>query len=201
MEINQIILHGGGGHAKVVMDCLRAQKKEVIAVVDQRYNGPIFKQDQYDPHFRPHASTLIAIGDNGLRKRIAATIVHEFTNAIHPSTLISESTSLGKGCMVLHGAIVQTDTRVGDHVILNTACQVDHDCAIGNFAHIAPGAVLCGGVSVGEGTLIGARAVVIPGKKIGAWVTVGAGSVIIDDIPDFAVVVGNPGRVVKFNTI
>jgi acetyltransferase EpsM len=63
--------------------------------------------------------------------------------------------------------------------------------------HISPGAVLAGGVRVGIGSHIGIGAMVIPGKKIGQWCTIGAGAVIIEDVPNFATVVGNPGKIVK----
>ena len=63
--------------------------------------------------------------------------------------------------------------------------------------HISPNAALAGNVSVGEGTQIGIGAAVIQGIKIGKWVTVGAGAVIIKDIPDYAVVVGNPARILS----
>ena len=68
-----------------------------------------------------------------------------------------------------------------------------------DFVHVIPNAALAGGVQVGEGSHIGISAYVSPGKKIGKWVTVGAGTVIINDIPDYAVVVGNPGRIIKYN--
>jgi sugar O-acyltransferase (sialic acid O-acetyltransferase NeuD family) len=100
--------------------------------------------------------------------------------------------------MILHGAIVQAMAKIGNHVIVNTGAQVDHDCVIGDFAHIAPRVVLCGGVSVGEGTLVGAGATVAPGVTIGKWATIGAGAVIIAGIPDYAVAVGNPARVIKY---
>ena len=50
-----------------------------------------------------------------------------------------------------------------------------------------------------EGANIGIGAVVIQGLTIGKWSTIGAGSVIINDVPDYAVVVGNPGKVIKYN--
>jgi acetyltransferase EpsM len=56
-------------------------------------------------------------------------------------------------------------------------------------------------VKVGEGTHIGIGSSVIQGITIGKWVTIGAGAVIIRDIPDFAVVVGNPGKIIKYNEI
>jgi acetyltransferase-like isoleucine patch superfamily enzyme len=70
-----------------------------------------------------------------------------------------------------------------------------------DYVHIAPRVVLCGNVQIGTGTLVGAGATVIPGKKIGRWVTIGAGSVVTRDIPDYAVAVGHPARVIKFNRV
>ena len=60
---------------------------------------------------------------------------------------------------------------------------------------------MAGNVQVGEGTQIGIGASVIQGVKIGKWAMIGAGSVIISDVPDFAVVVGNPGKIIKYKTV
>jgi acetyltransferase EpsM len=54
-------------------------------------------------------------------------------------------------------------------------------------------------VIIGEGTHVGINATVLPNIIIGKWCTVGAGAVVIKNVPDFAVVVGNPARIVKFN--
>jgi acetyltransferase EpsM len=51
---------------------------------------------------------------------------------------------------------------------------------------------------VGEGTQVGTGASIIPGVKIGKWASIGAGAVIVEDVPDFAVVVGNPGKIIKY---
>jgi sugar O-acyltransferase (sialic acid O-acetyltransferase NeuD family) len=101
--------------------------------------------------------------------------------------------------MILHGVIIQAQSVIGDHVIINTGARVDHDCLVSSYVHLAPGVILCGNVTVGEGAFIGAGATVIPGKKIGAWSTVGAGAVVTKDVPDYAVVVGTPGRIIKTN--
>jgi len=58
---------------------------------------------------------------------------------------------------------------------------------------------LAGNVEVGEGTHVGIGASVIQGVKIGKWATIGAGAVVIKDVPDFAVVVGSPARIIKYN--
>ena len=204
MATNKIILQGGGGHAKVVLDVLLSEGIVVPALVDAKFTGDMFgvpRMKEYDPAFERDAFVIVAIGDNAIRKQVVGSTKHPFANAIHRSALISSSASMGLGNMILHGAIVQAQSRIGNHVIINTGAQIDHDCIVEDYAHIAPRVVLCGNVSVGEGTLIGAGATVIPGKKIGKWATIGAGSVVIEDIPDFAVAVGQPARVIKTSRV
>ena len=93
--------------------------------------------------------------------------------------------------------VVNSGTKIGKHCIINSAAVVEHDYVIDDFVHVSPNATLTGGVEVGEGTYIGAAAVVIPNITIGKWVTIGA--VIINDVPDYAVVVGNPGKIINYN--
>jgi sugar O-acyltransferase (sialic acid O-acetyltransferase NeuD family) len=193
----QVILQGGGEHAKVVLDCLQAQGVEVLALFDPKYHDQLFgvaQRGSYDAHFAPEAKAIVAIGDNALRKKVVGFTQHAFTNAIHPSCIVSAHVRIGKGNMILHGVIIQADSKVGDHVIINTGASLDHDCEINNYVHIAPRAVLCGRVKIGEGAMIGAGAVILPGVKIGAWATVGAGAVVTKDVASAVLVKGNPAR-------
>ena len=203
METSRTILIGGGQHAQVVLDCLMACGVDVVAIFDPAKSGTLFgvsHHGDYDPSFDVNAKAILAIGDNGTRKRASTRVTHGYTNAVHHSVLFSPFASLGVGNMILHGSIIQAMAKVGNHTIINTGAQIDHDCVIGDFVHIAPRAVLCGGVTVAEGTLVGAGATISPGKNIGRWAVVGAGAVIIEDVPDYAVVVGNPARVIKYMT-
>lgn len=196
-----IILQGGGQHARVVLDCMLSQGANVVALFDARRSGHLFGvlyRGAYDPEFEPDAAAIIAIGDNVIRKRVAEKTTHKFTNTIHSSVTFSRYAVMGVGNMVLQGAIVQAQATIGNHVIINTGAQVDHDCVVGDYAHLAPGVILCGDVHIGEGAMVGAGATVIPGIKIGAWATVGAGAVVVADIPDYAVAVGNPARIIKY---
>jgi sugar O-acyltransferase (sialic acid O-acetyltransferase NeuD family) len=192
---SQLFLYGGGGHAKVVLDVLQGSGLTVHGIIDSKFDGDLLGVRRYRemPEGFGGAKIIIAIGDNAIRKKISETLTNRFANAVHASALISRHASLGVGTMILHRSIIQ-----GSHVIINTGAQVDHDCTVGNFVHVAPGAVLCGSISIGEGTLVGAGAVIKPGVTIGAWVTIGSGAVVVKDIPDFAVVVGNPAKVIKF---
>lgn len=198
----KILLHGSGEHARVVLDCLLATGRNIIGLFDPKHSEPLFGVPQkgaYDPTFEVDAKVIIAIGDNHIRRKVAAITQHQYTNAIHPSAVLSSRALIGVGSMILHGAIVQAECIIGRHVILNTGAQIDHNGQIGDYAHIAPGAVVAGSVQIGEGAFIGAGAVIIPGRKIGAWATVGAGAVVTKDVPDYSVAVGVPARVIKTN--
>jgi len=200
--MHKVIIQGGGEHARVVLDCFQEQGADVLALFDPKYTGELFGVPQrgtYDPAFAPEASAVVAIGSNGVRRKVAGITRHAFTNAIHPSAIISRYATLGMGNMIMHATVIQAQARIGNHVIINTGAQVDHDCIIGDYVHLAPGVVVCGTVSIGEGTFVGAGATIIPGRKIGAWATVGAGSVVIRDIPDYAVAVGNPAKIIRYN--
>jgi sugar O-acyltransferase (sialic acid O-acetyltransferase NeuD family) len=198
--MNKRILIGGGGHAKVVLDCLNANHENIVGIFDPRMEGllGIPSLGDYREDIEPDAEVIIAIGDNTIRKRIAMDTKHGFANSIHPSVLLSPKVVLGIGCMIFHRAIIQSGSKIGNHVIVNTGAQIDHDCVVEDFSHVAPGSVLCGSVTVHEGALIGAGSTVIPCKSIGKWAVIGAGSVVISDIPDFAIAVGNPAKILKY---
>jgi len=200
-----IYLYGASGHAKVILEILELQQKAIGGLLDcnteigtlQGYDVHFDLVQSYDPQLD---SFLIAIGDNRIRKEIVAHCVFgPYSQAIHPFSVLSKSALIGVGTVVMAGVVVNSDARIGQHVILNTNCSVDHDCQVGDFVHISPNAALAGGVHVGEGSHIGIGASVIPGIKIGKWTTIGAGTVVIRDVPDYAVVVGNPGTVLKYN--
>lgn len=142
---------------------------------------------------------LIAIGNTAIRRRLVERLEFqsEWISLTHPSAIVCETSTIGEGSVVMHGAIIQTDVQIGRHCIVNTAASIDHDCKIGDYTHIAPRATLCGGVTVGECSWIGAGAVVIPGVTIGHNVVIGAGAVVIRDIPDSVVAYGNPCQVVR----
>jgi acyl carrier protein len=201
---DEISIYGGGGHARVVADILRA--KEIR--ISPRYEDDIQLVQDSSNQFeagvilkgRDHFSTppnpiVLAIGSNQIRQKIADELVSfnvQYTHVIHPRAIVASSVSIGGGSVILANAVIQLGTVVGMHVIINTSASVDHECKIANFAHVSPNATLCGNVSVGEGAHIGAGATVIEGMRIGKWATVGAGAVVIRNVDDYETVVGCP---------
>jgi acetyltransferase EpsM len=194
-------IYGASGHGKVIIDLVQSRMLEVHHIIDD--NKVITGLYDYEVIHDPspeilRKKTIIAVGDNKTRRKISQTIKGEFFRGIsHATAVVDETVELGNGTVVMANAVVNADAIIGKHCILNTACVVEHDCFLEDFVHVSPGAVLSGGVKVGEGTHLGIGALIIPGKKIGKWCTIGAGAVIIGDIPDYATVVGNPGRIIR----
>lgn len=190
-------LYGASGHAKVIIDILKASGIQIDGLVD---DNPNIAQLQGYPVFHEWMGLspfIVSIGANNIRKMIAEKLSSEFGTAIHPSAIISPSAVIDKGTVVMQGAIIQTDVKVGKHCIINTGASIDHECMIEEYVHISPHATLCGNVHIGEGSWIGAGTTVIPGVKVGKWCIVGAGSVVTKDIPDRVLAVGNRCKIIK----
>lgn len=198
-----MILYGAGGHAKVVCSCLEENDIQVFGIFDDDPNINEFDEinvlGKYDKEKLPNEKIIISIGDNVIRKKISARIEHKFGYIIHPSAIIDRMSEIGEGSVVFHKSVIQRHSSIGKHVIINTSSSVDHDCKIGDYVHIAPNATLCGDVIVGTGTLIGAGSVIKPDIRIGNWCIIGIGAVVLKDIPDYSVIIGNPGRIIKKN--
>ena len=197
-----MIVYGASGHGKVIIDIITALHLKIDQVLDD--NPEIAALQNYQVGQKlddslKDSEVVIAVGNNGIRKRISEKNMNFCDALVHPSAVVSDSVKLLKGTVVMANAVINASTSIGKHCIINSGSIVEHDVEIGDFSHISPGAIITGNVSIGEGTHIGAGATIIPGIKIGNWATIGAGAVIIENVPDFAVVVGNPGKIIKFN--
>lgn len=202
---DEIAIFGAGGHAKVVIEAVRAAFPDApLVVADDAYEpgravlGIKLSGDRaWLAARRPAGGVVPALGNNESRSATLEWLADQGLAAItivHPSAVVSATARLGNGIFVAPAAVVNAEAVLGDGVIINTSASVDHDCDIGAAAHIAPGVHLCGNVRVGRRSLIGAGATVIPGIRIGDDVVIGAGSTVIRDVADGARVVGSPAR-------
>jgi sugar O-acyltransferase (sialic acid O-acetyltransferase NeuD family) len=195
-----LIVVGAGSHAKVVIDSAERAGQVICGVIDDRVGTTVFDYPYLgslqDMSFDAQACLVIAIGSNLVRAEIARSLEGQvnWVSVVDPYAQVSTRASIQMGSVVLAGAVVQADAKIGRHAILNTRCSVDHDVEIGDFCHVGPGAILTGGVVLEEGVFIGAGAVVLPGVRIGAWTTLGAGSVATRNLSSAQVYVGTPAR-------
>lgn len=200
----KISLYGASGHGKVIADLLKNAHCEVVAFFDDNPKDktllsiPVYHSSKMKDV--KAEEIILSVGNNSVRKKLSKLVEKPFAIGIHPQAILSAHYQIGEGSVLMAGVILNSDVTIGKHCILNTGCIIEHDCHIADFVHVSPGVSLAGNVSIGEGTHVGIGASVIQGIKIGKWVTIGAGSVIIKDIPDYAVVVGNPGKIIKYNS-
>lgn len=213
----EYILWGATGQALMVEDCLAPSGAKLLAVFDNNLNIrspftgiPIYYgerglQQWLENRSNPLSSVMafVAVGGGkgkerlGLQRKLKG---HGFTmgKAVHRTAYIAPSAVLGEGCQILPHAVVCAGAILGDACIVNTRSSVDHGCIIGDAVHIAPGAILTGEIKVGMESFIGAGAVVLPHLEIGRGAWIGAGAVVTKNVPDRALVVGNPARFVRF---
>ena len=200
---NKVVLYGASGHAKVIIDILLSNHVTIDSIIDDNPKSPtilgksVTKTSAFD--LNSLQNTIIAIGNNQIRKKLSKELQTTFFTAVHPSAVVSAFSQIGEGSVLMANSVINPEVVIGKHCIINTGAILEHDCHIGDFAHISPAVSLAGNVTIGEGAHVGIGATIIQGIVVGKWATVGAGSVIIRDVPDYAVVVGNPGKVIKYN--
>jgi acetyltransferase-like isoleucine patch superfamily enzyme len=116
---------------------------------------------------------------------------------IHPSVLQHPSVKLGYGFMILGGLEMTVNIKVGNFVSINRLVALGHDCVLGDFTAIGPLASVSGNVSSDCGVDIGTSAAIRQGVSLGEGCGIGMGSVVVGDVPNNELVVGNPARLLR----
>ena len=206
--MQKTIILGSGGHAKVIIEvlhevglyepvgCLAPTAPDDKELLGIPYLGPDRELPKlYQSGVR---SVFVALGDNLLRQVLlkhVCQIGFQLATAVSRSAHISRSAQLGRGIAIMPGAIVGSETKVGDGAIVNTKASVDHDGILGTCCHLGPGATLAGNVEVGDLAFVATGSSIIPEIKVGANSIVGAGSVVVNDVPHDVVAHGVPAEV------
>ncbi|WP_066055888.1 acetyltransferase [Robertmurraya korlensis] len=210
---SRILLIGGGGHCKSVIDSIiRTKHYSDIGIIDREerigksiLSFPIIGCDGdllklYESGYRDAFVTVGSIGDSTVRKKLfqlLETIGFALPNIIDDSAIVSKYATLEKGIFIGKNVVVNAGSFIYKGAILNTSSVVEHDSVVQEFSHIAPGVVLCGDVKIGANTHIGAKSVVKQNIHIGSNSIIGMGSVVISDIEDNVVAYGNPCKEVR----
>ena len=124
---------------------------------------------------------------------------------IEPGAIIREKVEIGEGAVIMMGAVINIGDVVGAKTMIDMGAVLGGRAIVGERCHIGASAVLAGVVEpasatpviVEDGVLVGANAVVIEGVHVGKNAVVAAGAVVIEDVPENAVVAGSPARVIK----
>lgn len=215
VPINQVVIWGATGQARVLHELLVENGPQLIALFDNDpsvsspwpeiplFHGPQGFADWRSSHGDvAQVGCLVAIGGShgGDRVRIQRDLEAQGLTPIvakHRTAFVADTVKVGAGSQILAGAIVCTEATLGEACIINTAASVDHECQLGNGVHVCPGAHLAGLVAVDDNVMIGAGAVVLPRVHIGAGAIIGAGAVVTKDVDPGARMVGIPARSMK----
>jgi acetyltransferase EpsM len=194
-----LIVYGGGGHGKALIDLIRTLGKyTVIGVLDDGLapgsqvmgvtilGGAEILETLKQRGVENAVNAVGGIGDMQSRVRVFEILReadYTFPALVHPTAFVEESAKLADGVQVFPHAYIGSEVDIGFGAIVNTAAVVSHDCRIAEYANVAPGALLAGGVEIGEGTLIGMGATVNLGVSIGSGARVGNSAVVKADVP------------------
>lgn len=204
----ELILLGGGGHARSVLAALRAQGRTVLGYLapqpgDLDGTCPHLGDDEAMGTFDPGAVLFVngvgSVASTAARRALHQSAVDRGFRAaqvVHPRAFVDAGAQLGDGVQVLAGAIVNVGAVVEEGALINTGAIIEHDVIVGAHAHVSPGAVIAGGVRIGDGAHVGLGARVIQGVTVGPGSVIGAGAVVIEDVPAQSVVVGVPARAI-----
>ncbi len=201
-----ILVYGGGGHAKALIDLIRALGTFHIAgIVDdgmdpaetpQMMGVPLLGGADQLPelHRRGVRLAVNAVGGIG-NVSIRILIFQRLTQAgfacpalVHPTAFVEPSASLAAGVQVFPHAYVGSETHLGYGAIVNTGAIVSHECQVGDFANLSPGSILAGQVQVGAGVLIGMGATINLRAVIGQGARIGNSAVVKSDVPEGGIV-------------
>ena len=200
-----VVVWGATGHAKVVRPMIEAAGHVIGLLVDRDpHLKPLFNVSLVSPDaawevVQADWMYVVAIGGTSGRDRVSIAEGLERRGLsqlrlIHERAWVAESAVLGKGVQVCALAGISEETTVGDYSIINTAATVDHDCTVGAGVHVMPGATVAGAAAIEDFVTIGSNATVLPRVRVGRGSVIGAGAVVVQDVPEDAVVKGVPAR-------
>ena len=205
----EIILIGGGGHCKSVIDVIEAENKyKIVGIIDmpeklgEKILGyKIIGNDDDTPKFAKEIQYFfITVGhlkSPALRIKLFELVKKaggQFPVIFSPNAYVSKYSKIGEGTVIMHHAIVNANTQIGENCIINNKALVEHDCTIGNNCHISTNAVINGGLQIGDNCFIGSNSVTKQYISIAENTIIGAGAVVTKNITESGVYVGNPTR-------
>ena len=193
-----MILLGAGGHAKVILDVLQLEHRNILGLItpelekgSKHYGLEVLGDDEQLKQYNPTEIDLInGIGSlpfQKLRWKVSKKVRswgYTLSQVIHPSAIVSSSATLGSGVQIMAGCVIQPGCNIGRDAIINTGSMIDHDCVIDENSHIAPGCTLSGGVNIGKFVHIGTGSNIIQNIKIGKSSVVAAGTSLYRDVEE-----------------
>lgn len=174
-----LILIGGGGHCKSVIDVAESAGYTILGILDMPemigtsvLGYPVLGTDDDILNYVDKAAFIITVGyikNNSVRRKIAERVEQaggKYATIVASDAYVSKYATVGDGTVIMHKAFVNADAEVGRNCIINTMANIEHDAVIGDYCHISTGAIVNGGAYIADSTFIGSQTIVNQGVKI-----------------------------------
>ena len=201
-----LILIGGGGHCKSVIEVAESTGYEIKGILDMPDEvgkevlpgHQVIGTDAEIPQYVEDCDFVITVGfikNPALRIKLYNKVKAaggRLATIIASTAHVSKYAELGEGTVIMHQAFVNAGAKIGDNCIINTFVNIEHDAEVGNQCHISTGTMVNGECKIGENCFIGSQSVCANCIEIASDIIVGAGSVVRKSIRVKGIYAGNP---------
>ena len=189
MMKEEILLIGGGGHCKSVIDVIEQESKYTIAgVVDKQelvgsdvLGYKIIGCDDDLKNLRDkYSNAIVTVGhikSNSLRIKLFQLLKEldfNLPKIVSPLAYVSKHSQIDEGTIVMHHAVVNSSSKIGKNCIINTKALIEHDCVVEDNCHISTGSILNGATLVKENTFFGSNATSREGIEVERFIKAGS---------------------------
>lgn len=201
-----LILIGGGGHCKSVIEVAESAGYEIKGILDMPDEvgkevlpgHKVIGTDDEIPQYVEECDFIITVGfikNPALRIKLYNKVKAaggRLATIIASTAHVSKYAELGEGTVIMHQAFVNAGAKIGDNCIINTFVNIEHDAEVSNQCHISTGTMVNGECKIGENCFIGSQSVCANCIEIASDIIVGAGSVVRKSIRVKGIYAGNP---------
>lgn len=202
-----LILLGGGGHCKSVIDVAEDAGYKILGILDTPENvgnlvlgHKILGTDDNILDYINDALFIVTVGqikDSSLRIRLHEKILNSggrLATIISKTAHVSKYATIGEGTVIMHHSVVNADARIGKGCIINTFANIEHDVIVDDYCHISTGVMVNGNCSVGKSCFIGSQTVLVNGISITNNCIIAAGTTVRKDLIKSGIYSGNPAK-------
>ena len=205
MPERPLILIGGGGHCKAVIDIAESTGYQILGILDLPENigkkilgYDIIGVDDDIPKYVDKADFIITVGfvtDPTLRIKLYNKVkaaAGSLATIISPTAYVSKYATIGEGTIIMHRAVICVEAKIGCNCIINTMADVDHSAEVGDFTHLSANVLVAGDSKVGSKCFCGIGSVISNMISITDNVILGAGTLVVKDITEPGIYIGSP---------
>lgn len=195
--MKSLILVGGGGHCKSVIDVAECAGYTIMGILDKPeevgkhvLSYEVIGTDDDMVKYADQAEFVVTVGQiksPDLRIKLHEMLADarcRLATIISPIAHVSKYATIGEGTVVMHQAVVNADAKIGKSCIINTFANIEHDVVIGDFCHISTGCMINGDTRIGNNVFVGSNSEIHNCKYIVDNVILAAGSVVYKDIEE-----------------